>query len=93
MDSLMLSIETEASMLSSKFGITCRELITILEGILKLNPEAKQETITNLAMLQGTENPVFRTNLQKAFDRIVNSLELLKNLEGIESSDKLAKVE
>ena len=93
MDSLMLSIETEASMLSSKFGITCRELITILEGVLKLNPDAKQETITNLAMIQGTENPVFRANLHKSFDKIVNSLDLLKNLEGIESSDKLAKVE
>lgn len=93
MDSLILSIETEASMISSKFGSTCREFISILEGILKISLEAKQDTITNLTAIQGTENQVFKANLHNAFNKLVASLELLKDLEGIESSDTVAKPE
>ena len=89
MDSLMLSIETEVSMLASKFGITCREFINILEGILKIKMDAKQETITNLAMIQGIDNPNFRINLQNAYTKLVESLDLLKELETIESSTSL----
>ena len=85
----MLSIETEVSMLASKFGITCREFINILEGILKIKMDAKQETITNLAMIQGIDNPNFRINLQNAYTKLVESLNLLKELETIESSTSL----
>lgn len=93
MDSLMLSIETEISMLSSKFGATCREFINILEGILKIKKDTKQEVITNLSMLQGLENQQFRINLLDSYDKLSISLELLKQLEGIESSENVAKPE
>lgn len=93
MDSLMLSIETEISMLSSQFGATCREIISILEGILKIKKEVKQDVITNLSILQGIENQQYRANLQSAYETLCASLELLKELEGIESSEIIAKDE
>ena len=93
MDSLVLSIETEISMLSSQFGATCREFINILEGILKIKKETKQEVITNLPMLHGAENHQFRINLLDSYDKLSVSLELLKELEGIESSENIAKAE
>lgn len=93
MDSLMLSIETEVSMIASKFGATCRELIGLLEGILKIKRETKHEIITNLSMLQGLENQNFRNNLMNSCEILTNSLSLLKELEGIESSENIAKAE
>ena len=93
MDSLMLSIETEVSMIASKFGATCRELIGLIEGILKIRRETKHEIITNLSMLQGLENQNFRNNLMSSCEILTNSLSLLKELEGIESSENIAKAE
>ena len=89
----MLSIETEISMLSSQFGASCREVINILEGILKIKKEVKQDVITNLSILQGIENQQYRANLQSAYETLCASLELLKELEGIESSEIIAKDE
>jgi len=93
MDSLMLSIETEASMLSSKFGTSCREMLNLLEGILKIKKDMKQDIITNLSSLQGAENQVYRQNLYNSYEKIKQSLNLLKDLESIESSTNIAKNE
>ena len=60
---------------------------------MKIKKETKQEVITNLPMLQGAENQQFRVNLLESYDKLSDSLELLKELEGIESSENIAKAE
>lgn len=86
MDSLMLSISSEVSMMSVKFGNTIRELIGSLEGVLKIKKTAKFDTISNLSQIQGKSNVAYRLALQATLDKFNASLDLLKELESIESS-------
>ena len=53
----------------------------------------KQDIITNLSSLQGAENQVYRQNLYNSYEKIKQSLNLLKDLESIESSTNIAKNE
>ena len=87
-DALMLSVETEVGVLSSKFGQNCRLLIRLLDGILRLNPQNKEQfdTLTNLNRIKGKENAQFQKELNKSRDIIEYTLEILKNVEEIDNA-------
>ena len=84
----MLSVETEVGVLSSKFGQNCRLLIRLLEGILRLNPQNKEQfnTLTNLSRIKGKDNAQFQKELTKSHDIVEYTLDILKNVEEIDNS-------
>ena len=92
MDALMLSIETEAGVISSKFGQNCRLLLKLLDGILRLNQQNKDmfDTLTNLSRIKGKDNAQFQKDLTKSRETIEFSLELLKGVEEIDNSVSVA---
>ena len=88
MDALMLSIETEAGVLASKFGQNCKLVLRLLDGILRLNPQNKDvfDTLTNLSRIKGKDNPQFMKELTKSRDVIELTLDILKNIEEIDNT-------
>ena len=87
MDALMLSIETEVGVISSKFGQNCRLLLKLLDGILRLNPQNKDmfDTLTNLSRIKGKENSQFQKELMKSRDVIEYTLDALRGVEEIDN--------
>jgi len=87
-DALMLSVETEVGVLSSKFGQNCRLLIRLLDGILRLNPQNKEQfdTLTNLNRIKGKDNAQFQKELNRSRDIVEYTLEILKNVEEIDNA-------
>ena len=87
-DALMLSVETEVGVLSSKFGQNCRLLIRLLDGILRLNPQYKEQfdTLTNLSRIKGKENAQFQKELTKSREIIEYTLDVLKGVEEIDNA-------
>jgi len=87
-DALMLSIETEVGVLSSKFCQNCRLLLKLLEGILRLNPQNKDtfDTLTNLNRIKGKDNAIFIKDLSKSRELIEFSLDTMKDVEEIDNT-------
>ena len=88
MDALMLSIETEVGVISSKFGQNCRLMLKLLDGILRLNQQNKDmfDTLTNLSRIKGKENQQFQKDLTRSREIIEYSLDVLKGVEEIDNS-------
>ncbi len=88
MDALMLSIETEVGVISSKFGQNCRLLLKLLDGILRLNQQNKDafDTLTNLSRIKGKDNAQFQKDLANSREIIGYTLEVLKGVEEIDNS-------
>lgn len=87
-DALMLSVETEVGVLSSKFGQNCRLLIRLLDGILRLNPQNKEQfdTLTNLSRIKGKDNAQFQKELTRSREIVEYTLDILKGVEEIDNA-------
>lgn len=87
-DSLMSTIEHEASSLIAQFADACRTMQLLLGGILTEAKNPRYDTLANISSIQGKSNSIFREQLHAAKAGFIDALELLKELETIEITSR-----
>ncbi|MCQ2982635.1 MAG: DUF5312 domain-containing protein [Treponemataceae bacterium] len=85
-DSILTGLQSEVSLLASKFAGTCRETVSILEGVLQIKRTAKFDTLTNLMQIGNSipENAKFREALSRTHTDLLYALTILREVETIE---------
>lgn len=87
-NNLMNTIESESNSLLSQFIDASRSLQLILGGILLETKDSRYGILANMASVQGSNNSVFRMNLQTVRHSFVECLDLLLELEAVEMLEK-----
>lgn len=88
-EQLMRSIESDIKTILHRFGDSVRNIDMILCGILGLKKDPKYDSLSNLNRIQGRGNEEFLKNLYAAQRSLSASMELIKELEGIDSPKSL----
>lgn len=85
-DSILTGLQSEVSLLASRFSSTCRDTVSILEGVLQIKRTAKFDTLTNLMQIGNSipENNKFRESLSKSHTELLYALTILREVETIE---------
>lgn len=87
-NNLMNTIESEANSLLSQFSEATRSLQLILGGILLESKDSRYGVLSNMASVQGSNNSIFRINLQTVRHSFIECLDLLLEIEAVEMLEK-----
>lgn len=83
-DSLMLSIDSEVSIILKQFRVATESIHLVLNGILSDNRDSKYASLANLASIQGKDNAKFRQDLLNIQRAMLSIIDMLRDLESIE---------
>lgn len=83
-DSLMLTIEAEASAMIALYCESARIMGLIIAGVLAEARNSRYDTLTNIMSIQGKSNSSFRQQLSKTRTELLESIDIIKELETIE---------
>lgn len=84
LDTLMLSVDAEGASLVSEVAKAFRSIFSILEGIFARARTGEYQGLTNLNNIDGNSNELFRKKLLQVKEKVVQGLDLIKDLETIE---------
>ncbi len=87
-DSLMLEHETNIQKIKDDFCKCARSIRNILGGVFSEIKDTRYDGIQNLASIQGNNNANFRAKLMESKSVFDSALEILKELERIDSPPK-----
>ena len=87
-DSLLLTLESEASAIITNYCNAARNMVFILNGIVLGDTDSRYASLTNLSVIQGKNNAVFREDLFILKQGLLESVEIIKELETIELTSK-----
>jgi hypothetical protein len=83
-DSLLMTIASEASTIVATFCEASRNLIQILGSIVTETLDARNVSLTNISILQGKQNKLFKQQLSEMYAAMIESLAIIKELETLE---------
>lgn len=83
-DSLLMTIASEASTIVASFCEASRNLIQILGSIVTESLDARNVSLTNISILQGKQNKIFKQQLSDMYAAMIESLAIIKELETLE---------
>jgi hypothetical protein len=83
-NSLMLSIESEANLLVSKFCDNCRSMLMLMAGFLAQSKESRYSTLSNITTLSGVKDGSLREQLNDVKIGLELAFDLIKEIETIE---------
>ena len=84
-EQLIRSIESDFETILHRFGDASRSLSQVLSGILGIVKDSRFDSLSNLNTLQGKDNASFIEDLKKARIALESSLNLIKELETLDS--------
>lgn len=87
-DSLMLEHETNIQNIKNDFCNCARSIRNILGGVFSETKDTRYDGIQNLASIQGNNNANFRAKLMESKNVFESALEILKELERIDTPQK-----
>ena len=64
-------------------------MVSLLDGILGFVKNSKYDTLSNLARIQGRENAVFQATLKDAKNSFEAALNLVRELESVDTPKML----
>ncbi len=83
-DSLLMTITSEASTIVASFCEASRNLIQILGTIVTESLDARNVSLTNISVLQGKQNKLFKQQLSDMYAAMIEALAIIKELETLE---------
>ena len=77
------TITTETSVIIAQFCDTVRLMLLILGGIMAEKRDSRYDSLSNLSIIQGKDNQVFRKKLADIRTGFESSLDIIKELETV----------
>lgn len=87
-EKLIRSVESDFESILHRFGDACRSISQHLGGILRTTKDQRFDSLSNLNTLQGRDNAIFQQSLKKSKNGLDSALNLLKELEILDSKNK-----
>ena len=82
-NALVDTITTETSVIIAQFCDTVRLMLLILGGIMAEKRDSRYDSLSNLSIIQGKDNQVFRKKLADIRTGFESSLDIIKELETV----------
>ena len=86
-EQLIRSLESQVNSLLHAFGDAARTMIKILNGVLGIERNVNYDSISNFGTIQGRSNEKFISQITETNSSLVAALNLVRELEGIDSSN------
>ena len=86
-ESTMLNLEAEIQNMKNSFCNDCRSIRLIVDAALGSRVDTRYDGVSNINMMQGSNNSAFKEQLKNSKEKFECALEMLKELETIDLPD------